>query len=158
MPRKQIKKTLETEKIQSVRLRSPVCVSRTDSIESVIGIMKTRRRGCAIILDNDKICGIFTERDLLTRVLQPSIDLTSPISKVMTKNPAYLTLDTSILDVIRLMSDRGYRHVPLVDQDEKIRGFVSVRDILDYIAEHFPSDVYNLPPDPDQIQRAPEGA
>lgn len=158
MPQKQIRKTLETDKIQSVRLRSPVCVNKTDSIESVIGIMKTRRRGCAIILDNDKICGIFTERDLLTRVLEPSVKLDTPISKVMTPDPAYLSLNSSILEVIQLMSDHGYRHVPLVNKDGRIQGFVSVRDILDYIAEHFPSDVYNLPPDPDQIQRAPEGA
>lgn len=158
MPPKQIRKTLENEKIQRVRLRSPVCVNKTDSIESVLGVMKARRRGCAIVLDRDKICGIFTERDLLTRVLDTELKLDTPISKVMTPNPAYLTLDSSILEVIQLMSDHGYRHVPLVDQEKKIRGFVSVRDILDYIAEHYPYDVYNLPPDPDQIQRAPEGA
>ena len=158
MPPIQILKTLDTEKIQRVRLRSPVLVSETDSIEQVVGAMKTRRRGCAIVLDRDKICGIFTERDLLTRVLEPGLKLDSPISKVMTPDPAYLTLDHSILEVIRLMSDHGYRHVPLVDGEGRIQGFVSVRDILDFIAEHFPYDVYNLPPDPDQIQRAPEGA
>lgn len=120
--------------------------------------MRDKKRGCAIIQQKTKMIGIFTERDLLTRVIGNNLELSTPIDQVMTPNPSFLTLESSISEAIKLMSQKGYRHIPLVNNQNEIQGFISVRDILDFLAEHFPYEVYSLPPDPHQINKTPEGA
>jgi CBS domain-containing protein len=56
------------------------------------------------------------------------------------------------------MSVGGYRHVPLVDGGGRPVGVVSVKDIVDYLVEHFPREVLNIPPEPGQHVRCAEGA
>jgi CBS domain-containing protein len=51
----------------------------------------------------------------------------------------------------------GFRHVPLVDSDGRPVGILSVKDIVDYLAEHFPREVLNIPPEPGKQPRIPEG-
>lgn len=150
-------KLLKTEKIQEVKLRSPVCVELGTSVKKVIAQMQEKKRGCAIIMKGKKITGVFTERDVLNRVLTRGLKMTTPIDEVMTPNPAFLSLNSSIADVVKIMSQKGYRHIILVDGKKHIAGFVSVRDVIDYLAEQFPYEVYNLPPDPHQISTTPEG-
>ena len=153
-----LKKILETNKIQQVKMRSPVLVPPGTPLSKLIPLMQAKKRGCAIIENKGHIVGIFTERDLVTRVVEPQKPLSTVIDEVMTPNPAYLKLTSSIAQAVLLMSQKGYRHIPLVDEEGLIKGFISVRDILDYLAEHFPYEVYNLPPDPYQINRSAEGA
>ena len=54
---------------------------------------------------------------------------------------------------IHLMTGGGYRHLPLVDEDGRLAGVVSARDLILYLAELFPMEVYNLPPSPHQDQQ-----
>ena len=139
-------------------MRSPVCVSKGTPLNKVISAMQDKKRGCAVVMEQEKMAGIFTERDLLTRVLEQGLALSTPIEDVMTKNPDFLKIDASIAETIKLMSEKGHRHLPLVDHQGAIRGFVSARDIVDYLAGHFPYQIYNLPPEPRLISTAPEGA
>ena len=60
--------------------------------------------------------------------------------------------------VIRTMFEGHYRHLPVVDQAGKPVGTVSVKRIVEYLVDHFPETVYNLPPQPRQVQGAREGA
>jgi CBS domain-containing protein len=55
------------------------------------------------------------------------------------------------------MSVGGFRHVPLVDDERRPAGILSVKDIVDYLVEHFPRDVLNIPPEPGKHSRTPEG-
>lgn len=153
-----LKKTLQSDKISSVRRRQPVCVEQGTPLKMVLAQMRKNKRGCAIVMKNEKIVGIFTERDLLNRVIGAGKKKTIPIEEVMTPNPTVLNLDHSVLDVILLMSKNSYRHLPLVDSQGKIQGFISIRDVIDYLAEHFPYQIYNLPPDPMQVNKAADGA
>lgn len=153
-----LKKLLKHEKIQSLKQRSPLFIKGGTPIKEVIAQMQERKRGCAIIMKGKKLVGIFTERDLLNRVLDRGLKLTTPIDEVMTLNPIYLKTTSSIANIVKIMSQKGYRHIILVDEKENIQGFVSVRDVIDYLAEHFPYEIYNLPPDPHQISTSPEGA
>ncbi len=153
-----LKKTLKGIKIQFLIKREPHCVPRGTPIETVIRRMEEMRIGNALILDGEKLAGIFTERDVMTRVVEPGIDGRTPIEKVMTERPKTLKVDDTVADAIRLMSRGGYRHIPIVDGGGKVVGSLSVKVLVSYLAEHFPCQVYNLPPDPHQIQRSPEGA
>lgn len=152
------KRILDNNKIIQVKTRSPIVVAKNESIGSTIAMMQARKRGCAIIQEKKALIGLFTEKDLLTRVIAPRANLADPIEKVMTPQPTYVNPDTSVSWVMQIMSKKGYRHVPIVDAQKGIVGFVSVRDILDFLAEYFPYEVYNLPPDPNQVQIEADGA
>jgi CBS domain-containing protein len=56
------------------------------------------------------------------------------------------------------MEEGGYRHLPVVDERERPVGILSVKRIIRYLVEHFPTTVYNLPPDPQAVPKNPEGA
>jgi len=123
--------------------------------------MKKENKGYIVVLEDQvsrKVAGIFTERDVMTRVVEQKIAASTPVEKVMTPNPTTLKLADSVADAIRLMSQGHYRHLPLVDEAGGLTGVLAVRDLITYLAEHYPHQVFNLPPDPHQVIRAPEGA
>lgn len=154
-----LKKILNEEKLRNLRLRPSLCLEMGSPLGAALEEMKKARTGCALVLGADRrIVGIFTERDALGKVWEQKPDPKTPIERFMTPDPKVLKMDDSVAEAIRLMNQGGYRHIPIVDSGGGVRGVVSVRDILSYLAEHFPYEVYNLPPDPRQIARAPEGA
>jgi CBS domain-containing protein len=93
--------------------------------------------------------GVFTERDLMTRVDHRGHDWHGrTIGECMTAGPRCLDLDASLEDAIVLMQQGAFRNLPLVDASGRATGVLTVRDILRYIAENFPQEFVNLPPDP----------
>jgi CBS domain-containing protein len=105
--------------------------------------------GCALVVRDGKLVGIFTERDVLRKVAGAKLDLTAtPVEQVMTPNPDTLPATASIAFALREMSVEGYRHIPLVNADGSPEGVVSVRDIVTWLVEFLPATVLNLPPSP----------
>lgn len=72
---------------------------------------------------------------------------TVPVKSVMTPNPETLEPEDSIAFALNKMSVGGYRHIPIVDGAKPV-GVLSVRDVVDFLVDLFPSDVLNLPPSP----------
>ena len=73
---------------------------------------------------------------------------TTPVDHVMTENPETLQATDSIVFALNKMSLGGFRHVPLVDDAGKPVGIISVKDIVDYIADFFAKEIQNVPPEP----------
>ena len=128
------------------------------SIADAIRLMQKERVGCVLVEKEGGLMGILTERDVLKRIMGQKTDIGAMISTVMTPNPATVTVDDTIGDALKAMLDGGYRNLPVVDKRGRAVGRISVREIVHYMVEHFPKAVYNLPPNPDQVQLAPEGA
>jgi predicted transcriptional regulator len=82
-------------------------------------------------------------------------DLDAPVSRLMTPDPETLELDDPIVWALNRMSVGGYRHVPLVDREDRPVGILSVKDIVHYIVALFPNEVLTLPPDPKRAAVAP---
>jgi CBS domain-containing protein len=120
--------------------------------------MKDHRMGCLLVEDGGKLIGIFTERDILTKLVGTGYDPGKvSVDGVMTRNPETLTPEDPIAFALQLMSVGGFRHVPLVDSEGRPVGILSVKDIVDYLAEHFPREILNIPPEPGKQPRIPEG-
>ena len=149
---------LRQVKIRHLPLRPPALVERSASIRETVEAMRGKHRGVALICDRGRLVGIFTERDLLNKIIGEPVSWSASMEQFMTPNPAKLSLDDSLVVVMHLMHDGGYRNVPLVDAEGKAAGVVTVRDVITYFAEHFPKEVLNLPPDPYQKMASPEGA
>lgn len=120
--------------------------------------MRQHRVGCVLVCEGANVVGLFTERDLMRRVIATGKPLTSPVSSVMTPNPVVVHPKDPIGLAIRRMEEGGYRHLPVIDEGGAPVGILSVKRIVHYLVEHFPGTVYNLPPDPNKFPTEPEGA
>ena len=106
------------------------CSSETTVYDAVV-LMTQRRCGAIAVTKKDKLEGIFTERDLLTRVVGQGRDVESTvIADVMTSNvETALTTDSAELCMGRMDHGR-FRHMPVVDNDGNLAGMLSQRDFL----------------------------
>lgn len=126
----------------------------TDAVEA----MREGNTGCLLVTDNGKLVGLFTERDLLTRVLAKNRPLLTPLRIVMTPSPVTVEPKDSVRTAIRRMQKGGYRHLPVVEEEGRPVGILSARRVVHYLVEHFPALVFNQPPDLNQFPETPEGA
>jgi CBS domain-containing protein len=118
-------------------------------LAQVVDEMKAKARGCVLIEENGALVGIFTERDLVARVDHSDrawIDVT--VKDVMTPMPMVARSGDSLAEAMRRMVEGKRRHLPIVDDHGKVKGLISVRDILAYVASRFPEEMMNLPPEP----------
>ena len=146
--------------IRSLKLQKSVIVSPDTPVADATQAMLEKSVGCVLIEDKGKLAGIFTERDIMRRVLGRGFDHKKiKVGDYMTPAPEYLHLDDPIAFALNRMSVGGFRHVVLVDNNEKPIGFVSVRDVVDYIVEFYDKTIFNLPPEPLRDGwKSPEGA
>lgn len=151
-------KNLKIDSVSRLQPAPPLCVSPQNTIAEAIEHMRSGGGGCVLVCEGEKLVGIFTERDLMRRVLAVGKPLTVPVSEGMTPNPVAVHPKDPIGAAVRRMEEGGYRHLPVVDEAGRPVGLLSVKRIVHYLVEHFPSTVYNLPPDPDAVPREPEGA
>lgn len=153
---------LEDELIGRLPLKSPHFVTEETPLRSVLAKMRRERTGCVLITAKKQVVGIFTERDMLTRVIEAKANLSRPIAEFMTANPEVLSTTDTMAHAVQLMYEGGYRHLPVMrdrpNGKNQIIGLLSVRDVVRYFGSNFPAEVYNLPPDPKQTNRAREGA
>ncbi|MCH8927430.1 MAG: CBS domain-containing protein [Candidatus Marinimicrobia bacterium] len=114
----------------------PLVVNSDATVKDAVELMKTRGHGSVIIVDEGKFNGIFTERDLLKRVVSKGLEADSVIiSKVMTKKVQTLKETDSIAFALNRMSIHSIRHIPIMRKNKPV-GIISVRGMLKYLAEH----------------------
>ena len=154
----ELARNLKTDSVSRLHPTPPLMVAPAQTVAEAVALMRRHRVGCLLVCEGSHLVGIFTERDLLRRVLAPGQPLTVPVSACMTADPVTVSPKESISAALRRMVEGGYRHLPVVDRGGLALGVLSVKRIIHYLAEHFPGTVYNLPPDPDAIPREAEGA
>ena len=126
---------LMTDHVGDLELIDPLYVELDTSAAEAIALMREARHGCVLVRDGDSLVGIFTERDVLTRVVRPGKDPSSvSMKEVMTPRPITLSPSDPPANAIHLSAARGLRHLPVVDQDQ-VLGFISVRHLLRHIHE-----------------------
>lgn len=122
------------DSIATIGLREPHAVTGSTSVRTCIEMMQSKRIGSILIIDpNGKMQGIFTERDCLMKILGKDIDLAKPVSDFMTRHPVCERPEASLAFALNLMSNGGFRHIPIIDQDNMPIGVVSVKDVVDHI-------------------------
>jgi|SRR5882672_138208 len=145
------------DSVSSMETDDYVCIAPSTPLSQAIEAMKQDEGGCAIVCAEDgSVAGIFTERDLLTKIIGKEIDLNAPVRNLMSPVVATLTHDATIGDAVTIMNDKGYRNVPLVKAG-KLVGSISVFDVIGYLAESYPKTTMNLPPNPDQVMASTDG-
>jgi CBS domain-containing protein len=148
---------LETETVEHCYPVQPLLAAPEDTVRAVLARLRQARTGAAMVCDNRKLVGVFTERDAL-RLLADGANLDVPVSQVMVRHPVTLHKNDTVGRAIGLMSAGGFRRLPIVDDAGHVQGVVKVSGILHYLVEHFPKVVYTLPPEPHHKTVTREGA
>jgi CBS domain-containing protein len=135
----------------TIRILGPddaLCVSETVSVEEAVANMMAMRRAAVLVVDgNGRLAGIFTERDVLTRVVAPGLGpAATQVGAVMTRDPDALSVSDRVAYAVNQMSVAGYRTIPLVDGDRRPVGVVTVTHIIKWMADLFPEAVLNMRP------------
>ena len=132
-------------------------VEPKDSLKEVYAAMQKAGVGCVLVCKGPKLVGIFSERDIVLKTLG-DVPLDTAVEKVMTPDPVTATAATTIGEAVELMHSRGFRNLPILDDKKRPVGLLTVNRIIKYLAALFPAEVYNLPPKPDQVDEAADGA
>lgn len=112
------------------RNQHPLTLPEDVNVMEACAAMCERHVGAVLVTDRQgRLVGVFTARDAVYRVLSQGRDArTTLLSAVMTRNPATMRPDQTAVDALRLMSDGGFRHVPVVD-GQRVLGVVSSGDM-----------------------------
>lgn len=132
------------------------CVQPDAPLSEAIEQMKKDEGGCVIICEDERVVGIFTERDLLHKIIGQKVDLEAPVRDWMSTEVEVLTPEATIGEAVVVMNEKGYRNIPLVENDRLI-GSISLFDVITYLAESYPKETMNLPPVPAQVMDTQEG-
>ncbi len=147
-----------SEVVQLLRKKSVVVVVESEADEKRTGASDAAPGdGPEAVASRPRPVGIFTERDYLDKLVTLEADdwlnvKYNPVERHMTEGLQSLSMDEPLDGAIQLMTKRGYRHLPIVDEAGGLFGMISARDIIAYLAEYFPMEIYNLPPSLDQEQ------
>lgn len=134
---------------------TPVCLRESTTVADAAQRMLQARQAAVLVVDGGgRLAGIFTERDLLTRVIGRGLDpKMATLAAVMTPDPEVLSLRDRVAYAVHCMSVAGYRTVPLVDAERRPVGIVTVSHVIRWLASLFPATVLNLPPGGDTLKR-----
>ncbi len=152
------------EPLAALPVQRAITLSPNDTVTDAIRAMQREHRGCVLVTDDgtsdSKLTGIFTERDVLFRIVDRGQNPASlAIGEVMTSGPETLSVRSPVADVLNKMSVGGFRHVPVVDDEHRPACVISVRDVVTFLVDAFPREVLNLPTESGAApQRAREGA
>ena len=141
MARKPIKDLLKENKVAIVAHAQCIQSSPELSISKTLELMRNNKSGYVVLVENGLPVGIFTEVDVTRKILCSNIDLEKPIRTVMSPNPKVLTRDDSIGTAIDLMGKERFYHIPLVDEKGCLAGIISVRSLIKFLAEFYPTEV-----------------
>jgi CBS domain-containing protein len=111
--------------------KPPITISRDATVIEAVRLMAERRVGAVLLLDDGRPAGIFTERDLMIKVVLEGLDpARTPVAVVMTSPVLTIDEDGDLDQAVHLMLHRHIRHLPLVDGEGTVRGVLSMRHLV----------------------------
>jgi len=121
--------------------RSPAIITCTTAtpVHAAIALLAEKRIGALPVVEGERVVGIFSERDVITRLAEPrgggdanfAAVLRRAVGDLMTAPPVTVTPETGVLEALALMTRRRVRHLPVVEA-ERMVGFVSIGDLVKY--------------------------
>ena len=114
----------------------PVSCRPSTQIASAVQLMHERNVSTLAVCEDGKIEGIFTDKDLRSRVVASGVSLDRPVCEVMTVGPKTLGPQASVAEAMAMMASVGFRHIPLVESNGALAGILSATDILSEIGSN----------------------
>jgi CBS domain-containing protein len=122
---------------QIIEGQDPVTAPANTTVHEAAQLMKRKNVGALMVVEGEKLVGVFTERDGLFRVIAEGLDaMQTELASVMTANPQTIGPSSAFATALQMMHDGRFRHLPVVEEGRVI-GIVSVRDALGPELESF---------------------
>jgi len=153
-----LEQELQKELVAHLNLSNFTSVEIGISVKRTIEKMREEKNTCAIITDHGALVGIFTEHDILAKIVNNPETWLLPIDDFITPSPLTVRDKDSVQVALTLMEENQFRNLPVVDEKGKVVGNLTHYAIIKYLADRFPETVYNLSPEPDRNPRKRDGA
>ena len=123
---------------------SVYCIAPDSTVDAAVSEMNRQRIGSIIVQEAGRVVGIFTERDVLTRVVAAARDpKATTVREVMTTDFLFIGEATSVEDAMQMMTDKRVRHLPVLD-GEKLLGLISIGDVTRWLLKVNEMEAENL--------------
>lgn len=132
-PGERFEARLVREHLDAVGAAPPIMASRAMLVSDAIRQMQEQNNGCLVVLDGERLVGVFTERDAVVKAAGRGLDGLT-VGDVMTSDPVVLRPDDSVAVAIHKMAVGGFRHIPLMENDRPV-AVATARDLLRHL-EH----------------------
>jgi CBS domain-containing protein len=123
---------------------SVFCVTEQMSVDQAVAEMNRQRIGSVVVKRGDSVCGIFTERDVLVRVVSAGRDpKVTLVREVMTESYQWLSPETSVEVAMQMITDKRVRHLPILDEGRLV-GLISIGDVTRWLLKVNEMEAENL--------------
>ena len=104
------------------------------SVLDAVHLMNEKKVGSLLVIENGKSIGIFTERDVLVRIVDARRDpAATTVRDVMTANPIVIKPSVTIEEAMRIVTEKRRRHLPVINEDGELLGLISIGDLMRWI-------------------------
>lgn len=120
-------------------------VSPTASVTDAVRRMNSESIGCLLVIDDGRTVGIFTERDVLTRVIEHGRDpATTQVSEVMSRDPVSIDRHATLEEAMAVMRSRRFRHLVVTGDGGALSGLLSINDLIGWLVEDREHEIEQL--------------
>jgi CBS domain-containing protein len=117
--------------------RSCITIKENETLQKAALVLKDNNIGALPVVDRDnKLVGILSERDIARNIFDENFNKNQKISNIMSTNVVTCTVDSSAFDLLKIMSDKKIRHIPIVDNN-KLLGIISIGDVVNRIIDRY---------------------
>lgn len=117
--------------IESIMNRDVITIERTETVRDAARTMREHNLGALVVTGGGAIQGIISERDLMNRVVAEGIDPSQvTVGEVCTPDPTTVEASVSVSECYQLIMQKGFRHLPIRDENNRPIGIISSRDFL----------------------------
>jgi CBS domain-containing protein len=152
-----VKGTFETDPISALGLPPLVSVTTHATVGQALSAVQKHGQGYVLICEDGRPRGIMTQREVLMKIVARDVKYDSNVMDFSSRIPVTLTSNERISRAIKLMISEGVDIIPIVDSAGKATAAVRTIDVIHFLAQAFPEQLLNLPPQPHQTLPKPEG-
>jgi CBS domain-containing protein len=136
-----LERALAEQPVAAIQSSPVSSISPDTKVSAAIGQLRAKEVACLLVVEDNKLLGLFTVRDILNKVAEEydaKQDL--PVSELMTRSPIFVYDTDASGAVLSVMAASGYRHVPVLDSQQTIVGIVSPQRVMDFLLTHLIDD------------------
>ena len=112
-------------------------VSPETTIAEAVQKLASIHVSCLLVEEHNQLVGVFTEREVLQKVALGEVSTDRPLREVMTTDPVFVRVDDPIASTLCVMAVHGYRHVPILGNNNEVVGIISPQRVTKFLSEHF---------------------
>jgi signal-transduction protein with cAMP-binding, CBS, and nucleotidyltransferase domain len=152
-----LKEELQTEQVSHLELAGFCQVTSGATVRQALTQMQQCGQNVCLVFDGVVLVGIFTERDVLRKVVTAPELWDGPVNAVMTADPITVAPEATAVEALRLMDEHDFRNLPAMNADGRVIGNMTYQSIINYLAARYPIEILNLPPRPNHFPTQSEG-